>query len=265
MAAKIELTNKPMAEMLAERMKKYENKYYLPQNLPVIIRIDGRAFHTLTKNMGKPYDMTFIDMMNKIAICLCERIQNCRMAYLQSDEISLLIYQEPGETAWFDNEAQKLASVTASTASAMATKFMDSLDEYTLWYSKDYIISFDSRAFVLPILDVVNYFSWRQMDWERNSLSMLATSFYSQKELNGKKAAEMHDMIHKAGGNWNNLATSLKRGRCCIKESRTEHVKNDFFEGDVERYKWVIDNEIPIFAQDLTYILSRLDNPPRGT
>lgn len=73
-----------MIAALDDRMKNYEKKYELPINIPVIIRIDGRAFHTFTRGMQKPFDETFINMMNTIGLELCEEIQNCRLAYLQS-------------------------------------------------------------------------------------------------------------------------------------------------------------------------------------
>lgn len=43
---------------LAKRMKKYEavSKNVLMRRTPVIIRVDGRAFHTFTKGFQKPFD-----------------------------------------------------------------------------------------------------------------------------------------------------------------------------------------------------------------
>ena len=156
-------------DSLGDRMKSYERKYNLTYNMPVILRLDGRAFHTLTRGMKKPFDLTFINMMNEIGITLCEEIQGCRMAYLQSDEISLLIMNKPESNAWFDNEIQKMCSVSASIASAIATKLI--LDS-------NRIISFDARAFTIPNTDVINYFIWRQKDWERNSIQMYTRYFY---------------------------------------------------------------------------------------
>ncbi len=78
-------------------MKNYEkaSSYRLPYNLPIIMRVDGRAFHTFTKDLKKPFDNRIIEMMNAISVVLCEDITGTRLAYIQSDEVSLLIYNEP--------------------------------------------------------------------------------------------------------------------------------------------------------------------------
>ena len=44
----------PNRDSLGDRMKGYENafRHYLPRRMPVIIRIDGKAFHTYTKGFS---------------------------------------------------------------------------------------------------------------------------------------------------------------------------------------------------------------------
>ena len=169
-------------------MKFYEKatNYILPPNLPIIIRIDGRSFHTFTGDLEKPFDFNFITMMNSIGIALCNEITGCQLAYLQSDEISLLVFSEFIEESWFKNKYYKICSISASLASANAMKW-----KFDNNFKKDSIISFDSRAFVIPKDEVINYFIWRQKDWERNSLNMLARKYYSQKDLIGKKKSEV--------------------------------------------------------------------------
>jgi len=78
---------------IGDRMKtNYENisRYYLVRRMPVIIRIDGRAFHTLTRGLKKPFDNILIGAMQETMKYLCENIQGCVFGYTQSDEISLL-------------------------------------------------------------------------------------------------------------------------------------------------------------------------------
>jgi len=238
---------------LETRMKSYEKKIRLTERLPVILRIDGRAFHTFTRGLEKPFDNRIIKMMNKVGIELCKEIQNCRMAYIQSDEISFLIKQRREAEPWFGNELQKICSVSAGLASSVATQFtIKNIPE------KQPTVMFDARAFVIPPSEVVNYFIWRQRDWERNSLQMLARKYYSYKKLHNEKGPELHEMIFKAGDNWNDLPVSLRRGRACIKKIKKIHVENEHFTGDVERPKWVIDNNIPMFTKDRNYVSSLL-------
>ena len=55
---------------------------------------------------------------------------------------------------------------------------------------------FDARAFNIPMDEVKNYFIWRQQDWIRNSVQMLAQAHFSHKELHGKNQSDMHDMLN---------------------------------------------------------------------
>ena len=251
-----------MKSNLEDRMKCYYEQNTctkLPENIPVILRLDGRAFHTLTRGLEKPYDLTFIELMNKIALNLCDKeIQNAKMAYLQSDEISILICKGTFSDSWFNNDVQKMVSVSASRASAVATNLNIDLDLFNRGP-----ITFDSRVFVIPEKEVCNYFIWRQRDWERNSLQMLARTYYSQKQLNNKSSVDMHNMIFEKNDNWSDLSTCLKRGRCVVSTTKTIHVTKKEtkgnFEGDVERNVWTIDNEIPIFTKDRNYIEKHLE------
>jgi tRNA(His) guanylyltransferase len=55
-------------QTLDDRMKGYEKSQTLPINMPIIIRLDGRAFHTLTRGMNRPFDDHFMNMMNCVAV-----------------------------------------------------------------------------------------------------------------------------------------------------------------------------------------------------
>lgn len=208
---------------LGDRMKEYERSfnYKLPERLPLIIRLDGKGFHTLTRTAAKPFDTRVNHFMNIAAISLCREIQGIRFVYIQSDEISLFVYPWSKQTsqAWFDNELQKIVSVSAGVASANAT--LAAIDSGYWSDSYPQSIVFDSRAFVLPMHEVVNYFIWRQQDWERNSLNMFCEAYFSSKSLLNKTAAQRHDMLHERGLNWNNLPIDLRRGRSIFYNSTT--------------------------------------------
>jgi tRNA(His) 5'-end guanylyltransferase len=105
---------------LGDRMKGYENvsRIYLTRRMPLIIRIDGNAFHTFTKGFAKPFDPIFMQAMQETMQKLCEKIQGCKVGYTQSDEISLLLidYDNLDTDAWFDKNLQKTVSISASIA-----------------------------------------------------------------------------------------------------------------------------------------------------
>lgn len=194
-----------MTDSLGDRMKQnYEDRYRikLTRRMPVIIRLDGKAFHTLTKKLNKPFDDFFIRSMAHTATQLCAHIQNAKCAYIQSDEISILLidYDNLDTEAWFDYNLQKMVSVSAGLASAYFS------------HEFNWPACFDSRAFNIPREEVCNYFIWRQKDWIRNSVHMFTSSFYSHKQLHRKSQEDMHEMLHEKGENWAKLAPGLKNG-----------------------------------------------------
>lgn len=272
---------------LGDRMKNnYENisRYYLTRRMPVIIRIDGKAFHTFTRGFKKPFDDILVSTMQDTMKYLCENIQGCVLGYTQSDEISLVLtdYAELTTDAWFGNNLQKMCSVSASMATLAFNKFFsgrvqefmyDCCDEFgddvlpekqndyelahDVYFKKFNAAMFDSRVFTIPKEEVCNYFIWRQQDSTRNSIQSVGQANFSHKELHGKSCNNIQDMLMiQKGINWNDYATTLKRGSCCIKvdDGLTEYDETGNICGYTQRSKWIIDNEIPIFSQDRNYI-----------
>ena len=199
-------------DSIGNRMKEnYESRYRikLTRRMPVIIRLDGKAFHTLTKKCEKPFDTNFSETMKLTGLMLMSEIQGAKCAYIQSDEISFLItdFDRLTTEGWFDYNLQKIVSVSAGIASAYFTKNWEPLGD-----GHGMIAVFDSRAFNIPKEEVCNYFIWRQQDWVRNSIQMLAQSHYSHKELYGRNQPAMHEMLHEKGINWANLEDRWKNG-----------------------------------------------------
>lgn len=266
---------------LGDRMKNnYENisRYYLTRRTPVIIRIDGKAFHTFTRGFKKPFDDILVKTMQETMKYLCENIQGCVLGYTQSDEISLVLvdYAELTTDAWFGNNLQKMCSISASMATLVFNKaftrniskqskrlYTEHLEEKDASYIESLEIAmnkgamFDSRVFTIPKEEVCNYMLWRQQDATRNSIQSVGQANFSQKELHGQSCNNIQDMLMTQKGiNWNDYATTLKRGSCCIKidDGLTEYDEAGNICGYTQRSKWVIDNEIPIFSQDRNYI-----------
>jgi tRNA(His) 5'-end guanylyltransferase len=245
-------------DSLGDRMKTYESvpQNYLMRRTPVIIRADGCHFHSFTRGLKKPFDSILQRSMQDTMKYLCENIMGCVLGYTQSDEITLVLcdYKKLDTQAWFDNRVSKLDSVSAALATLAFNKAFNkyyindifSDDEKYINLLKKKIEQgayFDSRAFNLQIDEVCNCLIWRQQDAERNSIQSLAQSLFSQKEMYGISCKKLQDkMFSEKGVNWNDLPTTLKRGSCCI------YTENG----------WVIDNEIPIFSQDRSYVEKRI-------
>ncbi len=191
---------------LASRMKRYESvtDALLVPFTPVMVRLDGRAFHTLTKSMRRPYDDTFGTLMIETTRYLVREF-DAVLGYTQSDEISILLKQKDIKSELlFSGRVLKLASVLASATSAYFSRHMSKGDRYG---------HFDARPFNLPNdTEVFNCLLWRQRDATRNSLLMTGQAHFSHKELWGKNTTEVHDMLFHRGVNWNDFPEHFKRG-----------------------------------------------------
>ena len=246
---------------LGERMKEYEyvTRTHLVRRTPVIIRVDGKAFHTFTKGMQKPFDMVLIKTMQDTMQYLCENIQNCVLGSTQSDEITLVLvdYKSQDTSAWFDDNIQKMCSISAAMATLAFNKFfIRNVEAGRPMGDKWNKALFDSRVFNLPKEEVCNCLIWRQQDATRNSIQSLGQAHFSHSELKGKSCNEVQDMLMlQKGINWNDLPVQLKRGSCCVKETR---IINKGTPREGVRNQWVVDASIPVFTQDRGYIESRI-------
>ena len=208
-------------DSLSDRMKRYEkvSSPSLYRKMPVICRVDGRAFHTYAKKFVRPYDVRLIKSMAGAATKLAEEMQGFKLAYVQSDEASFLLtdYETHETQPWFDNDMSKIVSLAASL---MSVYFNDEI-KGRLGPPINKLAVFDARAFNLPREEVANYFLFRAKDWQRNSLQMYARSVFSHKELNGKKQEDMHNMLYEKGKNWTtDLSPQEKNGTFLVKDGR---------------------------------------------
>jgi len=265
------------SDELGTRIKEnYENRtrIQLPRKTFTIIRLDGKAFHSFARGLVKPFDMGLIQDMDDTAIYLCKNIQGAKLGFVQSDEISILLtdFEELGTDAWFDGNIQKIVSVSASMATAkfnqlrwmryVCERYNNTPEELNwTWFldaAKLKLAEFDARTFSIPVkFEVQNYFQWRQQDTVRNSISSVAQSLYSHKELNCKNMSEQQELIFQKGINWNNYDPKLKRGRFIMKEVYQKEVLHhndpEFNNENVLRTRWV-STECPMFSQDQDFL-----------
>lgn len=281
---------------LAKRMKEnYESrsKQFLTRRVPVIVRLDGKLFHSYTKGLNRPYDEGLMQDMQNTAKYLCSEIQGCKAAYTQSDEISLLItdFEHFTTDAYFDYNVQKITSATASYATAKFNQLrtrraiLDKLPEMYKELNEDFKIydakkainkdfdnksrtiqksleifnsaklaQFDSRIFQIPENEeVVNYFIWRQRDAIKNSIQMLGQSIFSDKQLHKKNTSEIIDMCYEKGERWHELSSAKQRGSFITKQTFYKDEENT-----IKRTKWECYEETPLFPENRESILSLL-------
>lgn len=191
---------------IGDRMKRYEAAYdpNLTPRMPLFVRVDGRSFHTFLRKATKPFDLDFIGAMAVTACFVAKQMQGFKLAYVQSDECTFCLtdYDDHATQGWFDYKLNKVVSLSAAHFSVM----------FNNMYPTETDALFDSRAFVVPVDDAPNVFVWRQRDWERNSVQMLARAHFSHKQCHEKRIPDLHEMLHEVGVNWAHLQPQLKNG-----------------------------------------------------
>jgi len=244
---------------LSDRMKGfYENCYriFLPRRTYTIIRVDGKSFKSYTNNLNEPFDDGLINDMNEAAKYLCKNIQGSKFAYVQSDEISILItdFEKLTTSAWFDNNLLKMTSISASLATSKFNQLRiyremeEVFDQPTNILDvqkaiKDIkLAEFDSRVFQISTkIEVYNYFLWRQQDATRNSIQKVGQTFIGKNNLKNINCKNIQEILFTEKGiNWNDYDPKYKRGRMISKNSDN---------------KWdVVD--VPIFSQEQEFLLN---------
>lgn len=266
---------------LGDRMKTYEESVgsSLVKRTPAILRVDGRSFHTFTKGFDKPCDERMQRCMHAVALALCEDISTARIAYGQSDEVSVLLvdYNRLDSDQWFNGTVQKIVSSASATATmafnremyrlskeaseVWSSKITDSrlraadtdpyLEKLTFLEGKLNRAAFDARVFSIPREDAANNFVWRQQDAVRNSIQGMGQARFSHKELQGKSCDEIQEMLFSQHDiNWNNLPVEQKRGFAVYRKPGVKDTPS----GSVEAMMWAVDTEIPTFTKDRDFV-----------
>lgn len=210
-----------------DRMKAYEIpwQWKVPSRSYAIVRVDGRSFHGYTKGMDRPFDEVLMAAMDLVGVALCQEISGAQFAYVQSDEVSVLVTDFGAhQEQWFGGKVQKICSVSASVASNSFNMSMLATNHkhtYPGGLSFGQFAQFDARVLTLPSRDeVINYFLWRQADCFINAVTMVAQHFFSDKQLMYKTTTQREEMLgdvevtmdqYPAGARFGRLVTQKQR------------------------------------------------------
>jgi tRNA(His) guanylyltransferase len=239
-------------------MKKYEKitSFQIPPRTYTIIRFDGRGFSGFTKKMDKPFDHLFSMAMDLAAKAVAKEF-NAKLAYTQSDEISIMLtdIENINSELPFDGKIQKLCSIGATVVANEFNRFL--LHDLLLRKGADLrafndfkFAEFDARVFSIPdFREVSNYFIWRQRDATRNSISM-AAHHTKGISTNNKKSNELQEELFQMGINWNDYDTKFKRGVVIARELYEKPVEG---QKPVIRSRWAC-QETPIFTEDREFL-----------
>lgn len=204
-------------------------------HVPVIARIDGRAFHTLLRNADKPFDEDVVEAMQTTAKTLLDHF-GASIAYTQSDEITLV--WDPLDM--FDGKIQKIVSTSASMAGVVFYKKMKDVmfSESGANFDGGAIPAFDCRVWQVPDLETAaENILWREMDATKNSISMLASAHFHHNKLIGISTKERLVMLEAKGIIWGELPSHLKRGSYFRKVKRSKLLSEEELSKIPEEYR----------------------------
>lgn len=224
----------------------------LPTGRPIAITVDGRSFHALTRALGRPFDDGFMACMDAAAIRLTQEAAGARLAFVQSDEVTVILADASGVTEpWFGNRVQKLTSVAASiTTSAFLREFWTHFpDRYAD------LPTFDARCYALPDADAaVRLLIWRQLDALRNSIMMVARAWFTHEQVVGKQIPEILAMLNRVGKPWQALRAYYRIGRAVVRESYAGNA-------GATRWRWVVNPDTPFIAEHPDWALQHIQPP----
>ena len=271
-------------------MKTYEHVYRrrVPTEDYQLIRLDGKSFHSYTKGLQRPYDEKLMEAMDATTLALCEQVPGVRAAYVESDEISLLLTNfRPVEASdsnpsgvaigepWMGGVEAKILSLTAAIASVAFNeerrRQVADLPSGEARRQHPSSALFDSRLWTFPGTQegrelVEKYFLWRRRDSVKNSVTMAALTHFSHRQLHGVNTEAKQERLRAIDAPWEALPAGFRFGRYAQRllrgeeitftHGRTGEVKTQF----VQRSYWAVE---PL--EDLDSISTLIPPPPEVT
>lgn len=237
----------------------------------VIIRVDGRAFHTLTRGMGKPFDPLFVKAMDAAAVATLEAL-DAAFAYVQSDEITAVLspYGRKADSLPFDGRLEKLVTIASSAAASGFTRMFalhalameaGRMNNYDVPSEQFRLptVSFDARAIhVDDLTGVADNLLWRRVDCRKNAVTAAAQAEFTDSELHGESTMERWQMLaDKHGGDFQ-IDEGLYWGRLLLKKPVTA---DDGQGGEVERRELTT---LPATRENADMVLAMLESDVAG-
>lgn len=198
------------------KAKESELRGTLPPSPFYAIRMDGRAFHTFTRQFKAPYSIVFMEAMNNAGLIAATKVlAETELFYVQSDEITLIVKPKNNGQFSFGGRTEKVLSLTSSAATAGFMSACPEVEGFPI---------FDSRILLLEDNEeVIEYLDWRRLDARKNSITMAAQYLYGDKPLKGKSTRERLEMLE--GTEFEKLPYDFYFGRIGHKVTRPKKVQ----------------------------------------
>ena len=238
---------------LKDRIESYYNStdYKILNRVPIITCINGRGFSKSTSLLDKPYCKEFAEVMHSTMLRLCSEIEGAFFGYQYNDEIIIISRNDQNiDTAsWYDNKLQKICSVTSAIATKQFNKISSNLN-----IMGDAI--FTSHVFIVPtIAEAINTCIYHQQ--HNFYIAIQSACFYellkkynknSIKEmLSGLSVDEKIDLLkQECDIDFHNYPIAFRRGVAGYKVPKVVN--------EVMKNKWVINNNLPIFTKEQSFL-----------
>ncbi len=229
---------------------------------PVFIRLDGRAFHRLSRvlQLKKPFDERFSEAMASVCASLIrESGMSPVFAFTFSDEISLYFSHLP-----FEGRVEKLDSVSASYAASSLTLALQCSTP----------LAFDARILPAFGLHAEEYLTERQREAWRNHVNAYGQHALVEEGLTPREAAarlkkvpasEIHELLHARGINLARTPAWQRRGVLVCKTVVERQGYNPLTQEPVRalRSEVRVCTDLPLFSspEGREFLRSLLDRP----
>ncbi|RMZ77617.1 hypothetical protein DV738_g4304, partial [Chaetothyriales sp. CBS 135597] len=206
-----------MANSKYEYVRTFEREETLLPKTWIVIRIDGRGFHKLSKHytFAKPNDARALGLMNAAAEHVLRSIPDIVLAYGVSDEFSFVFDRDTG---LFERRRDKLVSTVVSTFTAA------------------YVALFNEAILYPSVSTLRDYLSWRQVDCHINNLynttfwALVQQGAMGEQEaedfLKGTVASDKNEILwSRFGLNYNNEPEMYRKGSVLFRVFRPKDQK----------------------------------------
>lgn len=214
-----------MKDSLGDKLKALESasSFYHDKDKPLYMRLDGRSFSKVTKNLRRPYSLDFITVMRDVTNELMYDF-SADLGFCQSDEISLVFLPRKieGFEFPFGGRQNKLLSVIASaTTQYFINKYKATFEE-----PLEHNINFDARSVSLTYEDTALMMLWRHKDATRNAINQYAHGSGYKSRMHGVKTSDVLAMMEADGIEWDKVYEPFKYGTFFYSED-VVHTRDD--------------------------------------
>lgn len=242
---------------LKDRVNSYQECYSqkIMPRLPVVISLVGRSFDRVTSKLTKPYALDLTNVMCATAIKLCHEVEGTVFAYVFYDDITLVVRNDQTNDTkpWFQNDIQSIVSVSASIATL---EFNNAARSTELPLLGD--ATFVSSVFAVPNLgEAANVIVCKQQLAQHRALTGAVMHKLTEKFgddaidiLQNRSADEKEELLREYGSDFSSYPQPYRRGIACYRAPVAVNSKD----GQIFKKKWILNNELPFFAKDQSFL-----------